>query len=104
VKKHKRQRFQEGEKRSSQENQKESGRREKKTNITGVVLDAEGLTTELEVRVGGALTETLLEGLVGSRGDTVHGLADVVEDEEDTRGLLSFDELAHDLVVEEVDG
>ena len=73
--------------------------------IAGVVDDAERAVERLVVLVLPVDRGDLLEELVvGALGNGVQRGADVVEKEENAGGLLAFDEVAHDLVVEELDG
>ena len=68
------------------------------------MLDQELSTTGLEVCVGRQGGSTLDEAVVRGSRVGVCGGARVVQRREDTRGTALLDEVAHDLVVEVLDG
>lgn len=73
--------------------------------IAGIVLDHKAcLAKILVVSVGRAsAAQTLHEGAIGLDRVGVRSGTGVVHDTEDTRlGLLLFDQIAHDLVVEKI--
>lgn len=66
------------------------------------MFNGEGLATVFEVRIGAASSKSVTEGAVGIYfGDCP---AYIVEHAEYTRRILLFDQVAHDLVVEEFNG
>ena len=69
------------------------------------MFDLEGAVKAAEVQVAAERALALLEELlVGTLGLRVDGVADVIEHGEDAGRGLSFDEVAHDLVVKVLDG
>lgn len=75
------------------------------TYFTGVVLDLEGFGHRAEVEMGRESALGLLQELdIHAVRLGVHGETDVVEQREEAGRSLSFDEFAHDLVVEILDG
>jgi len=76
------------------------------SHLTGVVLDGKGTSESTPVLMAREETISLLEELLISGGTTlsVDGGADIIEKREKTRGVLTLDKIAHDLVVEELDG
>jgi hypothetical protein len=68
------------------------------------MLDKEGGTTRLEMGVGGKTTETLNQRVIGGVRVGVGSRAGIVHSSENARGSLLLDKIAHNLVVEKVDG
>jgi hypothetical protein len=83
----------------------QTGRSVKKvtvTYITGVMAHEESFSTHVKVLVARATGQSLTQGLVSTFSNTVHGSADVVENGHQTRRVLAFEQVAHNLVVEVV--
>ena len=72
--------------------------------ITGVVDDCEGVSTELKVSICCARGQTLGVSFIGAICLGVDGTTDIIENQEDTRWVLTFDQFTDNLVVKERNG
>jgi len=75
------------------------------SHLTGIVLNGESTSESAPVSMTREKTISLLKELLIGSGTTlgVDGGADIIEKREKTRRILTFDKIAHDLIVEELD-